>query len=145
MKASDEIEPIVAGDRRRRILHSIDPHRHGQRRRLVGGEADDEDLVGVTREHLSRVSHAAGAIRDARHGGVEVELPAVVGDRAVVIERDPEIAERLIRLQTRRTSHQFLFGERVGFHGHACKQQATDLRQRGERLWIVAVARRSHP
>ena len=99
----------------------------------------------MTREDFSRVSYAAGAVRDARHGRVEVELPAVVGDRALVIERETEIAERLKRFQTRRTSHQFLFGERVGFHGHACKQQATDLRQRGERIGIVAVARRSHP
>ncbi len=96
-------------------------------------------------EDLAHVPHAVDRIADPCDSGIEIQLTAVVGDVALVIERDAQIAERLIRLEAGGPAHQLAFGERVRLDRLARKEQPPDLRQVRARVGIVAFSRPTHP
>ena len=96
-------------------------------------------------EHFARVPHVVDAVAQTGHRRVDVELETVVGRRAFVLERHPEIAQRLIGLEPERLPHRVFLGNRVGLHGHAGEQQAANFREVLQRVGVVRVARSAHP
>ena len=75
---SNQVEAITSDDLRSRILWSVDPGAEAERSRLVDGQANHDDLIGVAGEDFTRVPHAIDAIADARDGFVQVQLASIL-------------------------------------------------------------------
>ena len=56
----------------------VDPGAEAERSRLVDGQANHDDLIGVAGEDFTRVPHAIDAIADARDGFVQVQLASIL-------------------------------------------------------------------
>ncbi len=141
----DEIQPVGPPRHRHRILQAIDPRREGQAAGRVRGQADDDGLSRMGGEDFAGVPNAACAIADPRGRRVDVQFAAVVFNRRVVLERNPQVSERLVRLEARRPAHQLFLREGVRLDGRSREEEAADLGEVGERVRIVALARASPP
>ncbi len=63
---------------------------------FVGGEAEDEEIVGVAGEEFAGVVDSVGRVGDVGEGVEDVEVAAVVGELGVVGEGDGEVGESLV-------------------------------------------------
>ena len=125
------------------LLSRVTPKR--RRAGPVAGQAHDDRLVGRAREDLAREGGVADAVADADDRSVEVQLAAVVGRVLVALENEPQVAERLIRLQVARLPHELLVRQVLRLLVAALADELPHLRQVRERLGVDGVVRPAGP
>ena len=139
---------------------------------LVGGEADDDDIVGGADEHFAGVGDFAETVGDTRDGGGEVEFAAVVGGRrnerigifdfrlggrgrCGVMKFQAKITEGLVGTVggvgaataggTEAGAGEVLVYEGLGLDVFSCEEEATNFGERPEGCGAVGVLRRAGP
>jgi len=87
----------------------------GNLARTVGGESNHDGIVRCRGEVLAGVGRLAVVVANPCDAGQQVEFAPVVGHVVVFhVEREREVAERLVGTQPYRVAHQFLVGECLG-------------------------------
>ena len=126
-------------------LLAVQGDQEAELRRAVGGQADDDRLIRRAREDLAGEGGVADPVANADDGAVEVQLAAVVRRMLVALHHEPQIAQRLIRLQVARPAHELLVGEVLGFLVAAIADELPHRRQVLERLAVDRVVRPAGP
>ena len=115
-----------------------------RRRRL---EAEDDDVVGHAREHLSAKPRPVELVLDRRDPVVEIERPAVARGELLVMaaEQERHVGQHLVaRLAMRHAEHGEL-GERVCLLDAAVHQESPHLGKGGARVRVVALVGPARP
>ena len=134
----DPLECVVAAVVVRSELH---------RSRARGLEPEHDDVVRGAREDLAPETGSAELVLHRRDPVVEVERAPVARGQLLVVppEQQRHVAENLVaRLTVRSPEHREL-RERVGVVDLPLHQESTHLRQRGQRICVVAIVRPAGP
>ncbi len=144
-KRTNKIQAILPGDFCRGILRAIDPRRHRDLAGRVRAQPHHDRLSGMAGEYFSGVAHAAETVAQPRDGVVEIELETIVVGRAVVLEGQAQITERLVGLEPERLPHRVSLCHRIRVGGHTREQQAPHFGQVLQGFGVVRIAWAAHP
>ena len=109
-----------------RLMRRIQADAEGQLLRPVGGQAHDDDLVGVAGEHLPGEGRAVHHVGDPAQSPADVEVPLVIGEPLVPGKVDGQVPEGLIRHLAQRNAHEAVHGQRFRLPGLAGEQELPD-------------------
>ena len=101
----------------------------GYRTGLIGGQPDDDHLIGRRCENLTRKPHAVHRVRGRRDGRAKVERAAVIGHVFAVAEEEMQVREALVFLLLDRITHQLAAEEIVRLEIPLGENEPLDLGQ----------------
>ena len=126
-------------DRHRGRFRTIEARDQTDLPRAIGGESDDDHLVGGAGEDLSGKAGFTDTVRDRGDAGFEIQLASIIGDIGRGGKGESQIAESLVGLDALRQTEQVL-GEFGGFGVTSLEQGSSDFGQRVDRLGIGGIA-----
>src|SRR5262245_62575828 len=94
-------------------------------------------------ENFAIEADAAREIADASHGAGQIELAAIIGHGVMPLERQPQVAKRLVGKQPPRARHHRLVGQLDSLARLALEEQPPNIAYLRHRLDVDRVARPS--
>jgi len=133
----------------------VDPHCGPLRRaqacdkgdlaRPVSGQVDHDDLVHRAGEDLACVAHTRCRVRDRGHGGVQVQVAAIVLDRIHVREGQEQVAHGLVLHLAHGPGQHAVLNDLVGLLVSAVEDQPAGLGQGRQGLGVGRIIRPACP
>src|SRR5690349_20910800 len=99
----------------------------------------------MARERLPLVAHAGEPVANGSHGGIQVQLAAVLRPDLVPGEPQAEVAGRLVRLLAERDAHELSIGELFPVVLPALGEELADGRQEPDRALMLVLVRVAGP
>ena len=122
-------------------------HAGGERdiSRLVGRQTQHDDLIDRAGKYLAGEFHSIGCVGYACHGGVQVQVAAIIFHPFFRGKCQKQIADSLIRHLSQRLGHHFLADKPVRLAVFARKDQGARLGQCRQCVGVVRIIRAAGP